>query len=154
MFADDDDVQMTEAEFGELLTQAQELGIQYTGTDGDDLRGLVSMARKESGREHPVPCYGLSYDPTNLLAASTSTFSQYATEILALNAAQANSTADSLSSRQVLVDNLKAKTASISGVNLDEELSLMIVLENAYAASARVITTSQNMFEMLTNMLR
>lgn len=96
----------------------------------------------------------LSYDPTNLLAASTSTFSQYATEILALNAAQANSTMESLSSRQVLVDNLEAKTASISGVNLDEELSLMIVLENAYSASARVITTSQNMFEMLSGILR
>jgi flagellar hook-associated protein 1 FlgK len=96
----------------------------------------------------------LSYNATNLLAASTSTFSQYATEILSLNAAQANSVNDNLASRQVLVDNLEAKTASISGVNLDEELSLMIVLENAYSASARVITTSQNMFEMLTNMMR
>jgi flagellar hook-associated protein 1 len=96
----------------------------------------------------------LSYNPTNLLAASSSTFSQYASEILALNAAQANSTTDSLDSRQILVDNLEAKTASISGVNLDEELSLMIVLENAYSASARVITTSQKMFEMLSSMLR
>lgn len=96
----------------------------------------------------------LSYDPTNMLAASTSTFSQYATEILALNSAQANSTSDELGSRQILVDNLESKTASVSGVNLDEELSLMIVLENAYSASARVITTSQNMFEMLTNMIR
>ena len=52
------------------------------------------------------------------------------------------------------MDNLEAKTASISGVNLDEELTLMIILENAYSASARVITTSQNMFEMLTNMMR
>lgn len=96
----------------------------------------------------------LSYDPTNLLAASTSTFSQYATEILSLNAAQANSVSDNLTSRQILVDNLESKTESISGVNLDEELSLMIVLENAYSASARVITTSQNMFEMLSSMLR
>ena len=96
----------------------------------------------------------LSYDPTNQLAASTSTFSQYATEILSLNSAQANSANNNLTSRQVLVDNLEARTASISGVNLDEELSLMIVLENAYSASARVITTSQNMFEMLTSMMR
>jgi flagellar hook-associated protein 1 FlgK len=96
----------------------------------------------------------LSYDATSLLAASTTTFSQYATEILSLNAAKANAVSDNVASRQVLVDNLKAKTASISGVNLDEELSLMIVLENAYAASARVITASQNMFDMLTDMLR
>jgi len=96
----------------------------------------------------------LSYNATNQLAASTSTFSQYATEILSLNSAQANSVNGNLTSRQVLVDNMEAKTASISGVNLDEELSLMIVLENAYAASARVITASQNMFDMLTNMMR
>jgi flagellar hook-associated protein 1 FlgK len=96
----------------------------------------------------------LSYNATNQLAASTSTFSQYATEILSLNAAQASAANNNMTSRQVLVDNLEAKTASISGVNLDEELSLMIILENAYSASARVITTSQNMFEMLTNMMR
>lgn len=96
----------------------------------------------------------LSYDATNLLAASQSTFSQYATEILSLNAAQANSAEGDLKSREVLVDNLEAKTAAISGVNLDEEMSLMIVLENAYAASARVITATQNMFEMLTSMVR
>ena len=96
----------------------------------------------------------LSYNPTNQLAASTSTFSQYATEILSLNSAQANSVNENLTSRQILVDNLEAKTASVSGVNLDEEMSLMIILENAYSASARVITTSQSMFEMLTNMMR
>ena len=96
----------------------------------------------------------LSYDPTSKLAASTSTFSQYATEILSLNSAQANSATENLMSRQVLADNLEAKVASVSGVNLDEELSLMIVLENAYSASARVITTTQNMFEMLTSMMR
>lgn len=96
----------------------------------------------------------LSYNATSLLAASTTTFSQYATEILSLNAAKAKAVSDNVASRQVLVDNLSAKTASISGVNLDEELSLMIVLENAYAASARVITASQNMFDMLTDMVR
>lgn len=95
-----------------------------------------------------------SFDPTNQLAATSSTFSQYATEILSLNAAQANSISDNLTSRQVLVDNLEAKTASVSGVNLDEEMSRMIVLQNAYSASARVITATQDMFEMLTGMLR
>ena len=96
----------------------------------------------------------LSFDATNLLAASSSTLSQYATEILSLSSAQTNSVADNLKSREVLVDNLKVRTASISGVNLDEELSYMIILQNAYAASARVVTTTQNMFEMLTQMIR
>ena len=43
---------------------------------------------------------------------------------------------------------------SSSGVNLDEELANIVIFQNAYSASARVITTSQNMFEMLSSMLR
>ena len=80
--------------------------------------------------------------------------SQYAAEIVSLNAAQANAAGNTLDARQILVDNLQATTGEISGVNLDEELSRMIVLENAYAASARVITTTQNLFDILSDMVR
>ncbi|MFT5438170.1 MAG: flagellar hook-associated protein 1 FlgK [Alphaproteobacteria bacterium] len=96
----------------------------------------------------------LAFTATNLLAGSNSTLSEYAAEILSLNAAQANAATDTLDAREILVDNLKARTGEISGVNLDEELSRMIILENAYAASARVITTTQNLFEILTAMGR
>lgn len=96
----------------------------------------------------------LSFDATNMLPGSSSTLSEFAAEILSLNATQANSTAQSLDSRMILLDNLKAKTASISGVNLDEEMARMIVLENAYAASARVITVTQNLFDLLSDLVR
>ncbi len=96
----------------------------------------------------------LSFNPTNLLAGSNATLSEYAAEILSLNAAQANAASDTLDARQILVDNLQARNGEVSGVNLDEELSRMISLENAYSASARVITTTQNLFEILTNMGR
>lgn len=96
----------------------------------------------------------LDFSATNLLAGTSSTLSEYAAEILSLNAAQANAATDTRDARQILVDNLKARTGEISGVNLDEELSKMIILENAYAASARVITTTQNLFEILTAMGR
>jgi flagellar hook-associated protein 1 len=96
----------------------------------------------------------LDFDATNLLAASSSTLSQYASEILSLNAAQANSANDTRDARQILFDSLREKTSAISGVNLDEEMSLMIVLENAYAASARVVSATQEMFDLLTQMVR
>ena len=38
---------------------------------------------------------------------------------------------------------------NISGVNLDEEMSNLIVIQQSYGASARVITTIQSMFEAL-----
>ena len=41
-----------------------------------------------------------------------------------------------------------------SGVNIDEELANLIVLQNAFAASARVISTVDRMFEELLNSVR
>jgi flagellar hook-associated protein 1 FlgK len=37
------------------------------------------------------------------------------------------------------------------GVNLDTELSQLVVYQNAYSASARVIATIQTMFDTLMN---
>ncbi len=43
---------------------------------------------------------------------------------------------------------------SFAGVNLDEELSQMVVLQNSYSASARVMTTATKMFDTLLDMVR
>lgn len=43
---------------------------------------------------------------------------------------------------------------SFSGVNLDEELSQMAVLQNSYSASARVITAATQMYDTLLEMAR
>jgi len=124
-----------------LTAVATDLGIAV-----GDKTAVQAMANQFSAK--------LSFDATNLLAASSSTLSQYASEILSLNAAQANSANDTRDARQILFDSLREKTSAISGVNLDEELSLMIVLENAYAASARVVSATQEMFDLLTQMVR
>jgi flagellar hook-associated protein 1 FlgK len=43
---------------------------------------------------------------------------------------------------------------SFSGVNVDEELAQMVVLQNSYSASARVMTTASEMYDTLLQMLR
>ena len=43
---------------------------------------------------------------------------------------------------------------SFSGVNLDEELSQMVVLQNSYSAAARVMTTATKMYDTLLDMVR
>ncbi len=53
-----------------------------------------------------------------------------------------------------LFENLSNKTQSVSSVNLDEEMANMIVLENAYAASARVISVTSELFDILSEMIR
>jgi flagellar hook-associated protein 1 FlgK len=42
---------------------------------------------------------------------------------------------------------------SYSGVNVDEELAQMVVLQNSYSAAARVMTTASQMYDTLLNML-
>ena len=96
----------------------------------------------------------IDFNATGKLAASKSTIAQYASQILALNATQANGSSGSLKSKEILFENLSARIGSISGVNLDEEMSRMIILENAYAAAARVITVTQTLFDLLIAMVR
>jgi len=42
---------------------------------------------------------------------------------------------------------------SFSGVNIDEELSQMVVLQNSYSAAARVMSTASQMYDTLLAMV-
>ena len=55
---------------------------------------------------------------------------------------------------QVLLDQSIATKESISGVNLDEEAGNLIRLEQAYNASAQVISVARDIFDVLFNAVR
>ncbi|WP_415235502.1 flagellar hook-associated protein FlgK [Sneathiella sp.] len=87
------------------------------------------------------------------LPGSNVTLSEYASQILAkagLDAARADSL---YSDREALKGVLENKLATISGVNMDEELADLIVYQNAYNAAARVITTARDMYDILLNIV-
>ena len=48
-----------------------------------------------------------------------------------------------------LASDLDARQAEISGVNLDEELTLLIKYQNSYKAAAKLVTTADQMFQTL-----
>ena len=52
-----------------------------------------------------------------------------------------------------LREELASKNASISGVNMDEELSSLIIYEQAFMAAARIMTATTEMFRVLVEML-
>jgi flagellar hook-associated protein 1 FlgK len=60
---------------------------------------------------------------------------------------------NSIQSLQSAKDLLDTQQASTSGVNLDEQLTNMIKYQNAYQATARVLNTSQQMFQSLISIL-
>ena len=96
----------------------------------------------------------LSYSAVGGLAAGPRTFADYSSAVLGMNATQAANAQDALQTSQFLYSDIKAKAESVSGVNLDEEMANLVVLQNAYAAAARVITTTSELFDVLVNIGR
>ena len=70
---------------------------------------------------------------------------------LGVDARTATETADN---QQVLVDQLKRRRESLSGVSLDEETISLLKYQQAYQASARVVSTINSMLETLVNLGR
>ena len=95
----------------------------------------------------------LSFAAAGSLSFVSGTPGTYAGQILGL-AASVASTADSrLKDNQILLEGFEARSDAISGVNLDEELANTIIYQNSYAASARIVTVVNAMFDELVNMI-
>lgn len=87
------------------------------------------------------------------LTGSTVSISDYAAQILAqsgLDAARAESLQQD---RASLSEALKSSLMSVSGVNMDEEMANLIIFQNAYNASARLITTAREMYDTLLSIV-
>ena len=54
--------------------------------------------------------------------------------------------------QQIVVNSLTDKFQATSGVNIDNEMSSLLVLQNSYAANARVMSTIKEMLQTLMNM--
>ena len=95
-----------------------------------------------------------SFDGAGGLSQVSETFHQYTSSILALNSSKAANNELDVEIQESLVNSLKNRSDTQKGVNLDEELSQLILYEQAYSAAARVISVIQGMFETLENAVR
>ena len=83
------------------------------------------------------------------LSEANSTLSQYLNQVLG-NAGQMANRATNLSKDYNSTKNeLGKRRMDVGGVNLDEELANMVVYQNAYSASARMLTSAQELFDTL-----
>lgn len=88
------------------------------------------------------------------IAESSYTFAEYANAIISLNSVQAEHAENLAAETQILVDDLSYRDSAVSGVNLDEEVSNLVLYQNSYAMSARVLNAAQDMFDELLGVLR
>lgn len=73
----------------------------------------------------------------------------FARRIVSFQSAQAATASSDYASQKIVSDSLQAKFDSETGVSIDEEMSNLITLQNAYAANARVISTIRELFDTL-----
>jgi len=85
------------------------------------------------------------------LAGGQMSISNYAALILGAQSDLLNSAASDRVFRQDVSEEANARRTSVEGVNLDEELSNMMVFQQAYNASARLISVVQQMYDTLLN---
>lgn len=87
----------------------------------------------------------------NFASAQTVSLADYAGQILGQNATAAAAASGNLTFETGVQNQVNTQAASVSGVNMDEELSKLQVYQNAYSASARVISTVDAMYTALFN---
>lgn len=91
----------------------------------------------------------VSFEAAGGLPSSNQSFSGYIGEVLGYNSTQTVSAENQLKDNQTLLDGFVNRSDAISGVNLDEELANTVIFQNAYAASARIITATNELFDAL-----
>jgi len=83
------------------------------------------------------------------LGQTSQTFSGYVGEVIGNIATDANNANTTNTNAQSLLTSYNQQNSAISGVNLDKELANTVIYQNAYAASARVITVTSTLFDSL-----
>ncbi|MBE3573750.1 MAG: flagellar hook-associated protein FlgK [Moorella humiferrea] len=100
--------------------------------------------------------YGKETDLGNGVKVTThdlggATFNEYFNALLADIGARSGSATDMADTQRAVAEQVESLRQSVSGVNLDEELSRLIQYQYGYQASARVLATIDEMLDYLIN---
>jgi flagellar hook-associated protein 1 FlgK len=121
------------------LTSATALGSQVV-TPGDN-RGLLALQDLLNTTQ--------TFGKAGGLPARDVTFSDYAASFYQDAAARGTAVDQSKTSQDTRLQIAKQAQSQAEGVNLDEELSNMMTLQQAYNAGARLIKLSQDLYDQL-----
>ncbi len=135
-----DDIVADPGRLGRAVLQHN--GTGYFVSEGDNT-GVIGMTEALSNKHQ--------FDNAGRVSRGAYSLPEFAATVISLNSGAASASEDRLQYQQSLTTDLKHQRDSEAGVNLDEEMSAMLVFQQAYGASARIITATQRMFEILEN---
>jgi flagellar hook-associated protein 1 FlgK len=86
-----------------------------------------------------------------MMSSNNATFEESYTQLVGSIANETSKLKTNLQASENLLASVKARKDDYSGVNLDEEAANLMKFEQAYAASAHLISAARNMFDILMN---
>jgi flagellar hook-associated protein 1 FlgK len=114
-------------------------------TAGDTTRSDFLFTQLTAGSSTFSPQTGLGSRASPLKA----TLPNYLQQFLSLQSNAASSAQQLAQGQDVVVNTLQQKFKSVSGVNIDTEMSNLIAIQNTYAANAHVMSVIQSMMQSL-----
>lgn len=81
-------------------------------------------------------------------------FTDFAIGLISEPGSELSSLRSQIDAREAEINMLKTQQEREAGVNIDEELSMMIQYQNAYQGAAKVMSATQNMYDTLIGIVR
>lgn len=114
-------------------------------TIGDN-RGVVAL--------QDVAAAAIAFDAAGDLTSTNTTLANFAGSVLSDISLKADAAERRQADADALANEISTRISGDSGVNLDEELANMVLFQNAFNASARLVATTREMFEELLSISR
>ncbi|MGE0285707.1 MAG: flagellar hook-associated protein FlgK [Bradyrhizobium sp.] len=112
---------------------------------GDSVRANFVLNQLSSGTFRYSPKTGIGTTGTPF----TGTLTNFVRQILSQQGEAATAAKQLSDGQDVVLNTLKEKVTSISGVNIDQEMAHLLALQNAYSANARVMSSIKQMYDTL-----
>lgn len=95
----------------------------------------------------------VSFGAAGSLSAQSSSLSEYYISISSNFAIRLQESAKSQDFNAAILNDFETRLSNIQGVNIDEELSNLLVFQRSYQASARIISVVDELYETLVNIV-
>jgi flagellar hook-associated protein 1 FlgK len=82
----------------------------------------------------------------------TATFTDFYSGLIGQIGLDRNSATSNRDTREYLINQYEDSQEAIAGVSLDEEMSNLIKYQHTYQASAKIVSTAQQMLDVLMNL--
>jgi flagellar hook-associated protein 1 len=128
-----------------------QLDLSSTTVVGDTVLGISD--NRGALRLAAVANASFTWPASGGLASGAMSIADYVAQIMGSQSDLANAAESERIYRQDVSEEVTSRRTSVEGVNLDEELSNMMIFQQAYNASARLMTTVQQMYETLLSVV-